>query len=98
MRAIFAVIGCLLLAGCANDKYAVMAGGAPTIIMSKALSDCKHDALVRYAQGQSHVGAMLFGAAGALADADSGAMKASDIDPAIERCMAGKGYVGTSEN
>ena len=66
--------------------------------MSKALSGCQHEVLTQYAQGQSHTGAILLGPIGALLDADSGAMKASDIDPAIERCMADKGYVGTSEN
>lgn len=29
---------------------------------------------------------------------DQEPMKSSDIDPMIERCMATKGYIGTSEN
>jgi hypothetical protein len=97
MRTIVAAAACLLLAGCANDQYAAVAGET-AVPMSQALSGCKHDVLTRYAEGQSHIGAVLLGPLGALLDVDSGAMKASDIDPAIESCMADKGYVGTSEN
>ena len=98
MRVVIASAACLLLCACAHNDYSVAPGETPQVSMNDAIHDCSHKVLSDYAHGQAHTGALLFGAAGALADVDSGPMKAADIDPDIERCMKERGYVGTSEN
>ena len=96
---IFVVLAALAVAGCANDNYTVIPNGPGSQAQLKpALRACQEKVEHDYAYGQSHIGAILLGPIGALLDVDSGAMKASDIDPAIERCMRERGYDGTSEN
>jgi outer membrane lipoprotein SlyB len=98
----------LLLAGCANDHYSVIPGTAASDEkMADDLRACKHEALDKYEANRDHtgliagtlIGGAIGGAvAGAIDSSSNQGMKPSDIDPEIERCMAGRGYVGTSEN
>lgn len=86
------------LTACANDQY-VATTGNPSLL-SQALSSCKSQVLHDYAQSRSRVNAAgaIAGGLGALIADDGTAMQPGDINPAIERCMAARGFAGTSAN
>lgn len=102
----------VILVGCAEDNYSVVPNGPGSPDrMSADLKACKAQALDAFFDAQksnTHTGAVvgavlggaLGGAIGGSIDAESGkpAMTDRDIDPAIEKCMLSKGYVGTSRN
>jgi hypothetical protein len=107
LRIALALLVASLVSGCANDRYVVDEGGPGSQQrLSSDLWDCKQDVQHRYfaSQNQSGVvaaGVLFGGVGGAVAgalNANSGTMKTSDIDPAIEACMKQRGYTGTSEN
>lgn len=97
-------IAMLLLTGCANDHYTVVAGGLGSASGMKAdLTDCKVYAIHAAADAQPHggvlVGAVLGGAVGAvIGSAFDQPGQHIDIDQLVSTCMASRGYNGTSEN
>lgn len=108
---IAAIASVLLLAGCAYNHYDVTPGsGADPTTMNVALGSCEKEAMSLYEKSQREnyslanlvVGAFAGGAIGGFAtgalSSEQGQMKASDIDPYIQKCMADKGYTGESEN
>ena len=109
-RLLTAVVLATVLSGCANDHYVVIPGGAGSQAqMASTLHDCKDQTMHAYFSGQSHNGAVVGGVlGGAVGGAIGGAMdasnqptdaiKLSDLNPMIERCMRERGYDGTSEN
>lgn len=107
MKHLVFVFAVLAVAGCANDRYVADVGNKASVGQMKTdLSDCKNLVLHQYAHQQSGIGAAAAGGLGGvvagavvgLVSTQTGIMRASDIDPAIERCMAERGYTGTSEN
>lgn len=91
------IVCCVLLAGCANDRYAATTGDP--VQMKATLSDCKYAALKAYNDGHSHLAPIVGGlAAGLLAINDKQTVTLDDINPMIEGCMRDHGYVGTSSN
>ena len=107
MKHLSALLITLAVAGCANDRYVADPGNAASADQMKSdLSDCKSIVRHQYVHQQSGIGAaaaggfggVIAGAVVGLVSTQSGEMRASDIDPAIERCMAERGYTGTSEN
>lgn len=110
-RRIIFVAAALFLAGCANDRYAVIPDGPGSEVRLRSdLRSCKDLVMAQYRHDQSHgglvigavVGGAIGGVAGGLVDLAGGqsgnAMTLSDLNPAIESCMAQRGYAGTSEN
>jgi hypothetical protein len=97
---IFVLIAPLVfLSGCANDNYSVIANGRGSQQqMAGDLKACKISVVNEYESGHSHLAPLLGAIGGAVAPDDDNAMKLSDMNPAIEKCMREHGYVGTSEN
>lgn len=107
MKHVSAALFAFVLSGCANDRYVADPGNTASVAQLKSdLSDCKSMVRHQYAHQQSGLGAAAAGGLGGvvagalvgLVNTQDGQMRASDIDPAIERCMADRGYTGTSEN
>lgn len=96
----------LVMTGCANDHYVPNDNG-----MNTALQACKKEANDKFYAENSPLGGAGGVAAGVLGGAIGGAfigavsaasapetsMKANDINPYTENCMANKGYQGTSK-
>lgn len=86
------------LASCAHDNYS---GGDPAQ-MQVTLNECKRQALHEHFEGQSSAGIIAGGLiGGAIGGALMGAAEGSGepgINQLTERCMAERGYQGTSEN
>ncbi len=111
LRVWLAACATFALVGCANDNYRVVEGGpgSPASLKSD-LHDCKNTVIAKFQSEQpthynAAMGAVVGGAFGAALGGELDAstqktdyMKPGEIDPAIERCMADKGYSGTSEN
>lgn len=80
------LIGLVLLSGCAVDQQ------------SAALRDCRHTTFQKFYEGRYHGGAFLAGALGGVVGGIAGGaldsatstntMQLSDIQPAIDRCVA----------
>lgn len=94
-----------LLTACANNNYAVIAGGPGSLTeMGSVLRTCRYDSMQAVAQDQPHggllVGAVLGGAVGAVIGAavDGPGSPKPDVNQLIEQCMRQRGYDGTSEN
>ena len=107
-RGIFLVLA-LIASGCAHDNYSVVPGGLGSQDrISSDLKTCKQESLDAFFASRNntrHGAALLGGAAGVAGEAAAAAttpepkeIPASDINPMVERCMASKGYSGTSEN
>ncbi len=94
----------LLLAGCANDHYTVVAGGLGTPSgMSAALSDCRYESMQRAAQWNTHnaarAGVVVGGMIGAVIGvAFDSAAQDDNVDLITKACMADRGYSTTSAN
>ena len=99
------LIALALLTACANNHYAVIAGGPGSPAeMQPALSSCRYGSMQTVGQAQPHggllVGAVLGGAVGAVVGAavDGPGSPKPDVNQLIEECMRQRGYDGTSEN
>ena len=106
------MIVALVVTGCAHDNYTVVAGGmGSSSQLSSDLHNCKHAAAELYAPRQTPgngIGILIGGvvggaiggaaAAGVLAAGNSAPGVAKNIDAGIERCMADRGYAGTSDD
>lgn len=95
----------IILAGCAHDDYSSVSGDP--LAMNVALHNCRHEASLDYLGSVAHdvpgvIASGLVG--GAIGGAIYGATtahnpsKTNELDSAIEKCMADKGYLGKSEN
>lgn len=98
----------LLLAGCADDHYAVAPGAQRQSELAAAmpsnLRDCKRAGIHAYFEQRSNsgaiAGALLGGAVGglvgSLADSAAGGLAPGGIGDLVQRCMQERGYEGWS--